>query len=108
MRGVAGYCPPLRQGLSARSAGATETLAKAVGPEWWLRVGGVSFEPAAMPPIYDLIIDLPDGIGTRPVEASSGKEAFEIGLKLFPGCRLAGVVREESDQPDCGLDAEVE
>ena len=53
-----------------------------------------------MPPIYDLIIDLPDGIGTRPVVASSGKEAFEIGRKLFPGCRLAGVIREEEDDPD--------
>lgn len=48
-----------------------------------------------MTPIYDLIIDLPDGIGTRPVEASNGKESFEIGRKLFPGCRLAGVVRDE-------------
>ena len=53
-----------------------------------------------MPPIYDLIIDLPDGIGTRPVVANSGKEAFEIGRKLFPGCRLAGVIREEEDDPD--------
>ena len=50
-----------------------------------------------MPPIYDLIVDLPDGIGTRPVIAGSGKEAFEIGRKLFPGCRLAGVIREEED-----------
>ena len=53
-----------------------------------------------MPPVYDLIVDLPDGIGTRPVVASSGKEAFEIGRKLFPGCRLAGVMREEEDGPD--------
>jgi hypothetical protein len=51
-----------------------------------------------MPPIYDLIIDLPDGISTRPVIASSGKEAFEIGRRLFPGCRLAGVVREEDGE----------
>jgi len=48
-----------------------------------------------MPPIYDLIIDLPEGISTRPVIASNGEEAFEIGHRLFPGCRLAGVVREE-------------
>jgi hypothetical protein len=53
-----------------------------------------------MPPIYDLIIDLPDGIGTRPVVAGSGKEAFEIGRKLFPGCRLAGAIREEDDVED--------
>ena len=51
-----------------------------------------------MPPIYDLIIDLPDGIGTRPVVARDGKEAFEIGRRLFPGCRLAGAVREEEDE----------
>lgn len=59
---------------------------------------GVSGVPIA--PIYDLIIDLPDGIDTRPVEASSRKEAFEIGRKLFPGCRLAGVVREEEEEDD--------
>ena len=53
-----------------------------------------------MPPVYDLIVDLPDRIAIRPVEASNGKEAFEIGRKLFPGCRLAGVVREEEDGPD--------
>jgi hypothetical protein len=47
-----------------------------------------------MAPIYDLIIDLPEGIGTRPVIAKDSKEAFEIGHKLFPGCRLAGVIRE--------------
>ena len=50
-----------------------------------------------MPPIYDLIVDLPEGIGIRPVEVRNGKEAFEIGHQLFPGCRLAGVVREEED-----------
>ena len=50
-----------------------------------------------MPPIDDLIIDLPEGISTRPVIASNGEEAFEIGHRLFPGCRLAGVVREEDD-----------
>ena len=55
-----------------------------------------------MPPIYDLIIDLPEGIATRPVIASSGKEAFEIGRRLFPGCRLAGAVREEEGKD--GLD----
>ena len=55
-----------------------------------------------MPPIDDLIIDLSDGIGTRPVIASNGEEAFEIGRKLFPGCRLARVVRGEEDEG--GLD----
>jgi len=50
-----------------------------------------------MPLIYDLIVELPEGIGIRPVEASNGKEAFEIGHRLFPGCRLAGVVREDED-----------
>jgi len=53
-----------------------------------------------MPPIYDLIIDLPDGITSRPVIASTGAEAFEIGHRLFPGCRLAGVVREDDDEDD--------
>ena len=61
-----------------------------------------------MPPIYDLIIDLPEGIATRPVEASNGKEAFEIGRKLFPGCSLAGVAREEDDPPGWELGAETE
>jgi len=65
-----------------------------VGPEPWLRVEG-KLERKAMPPVYDLIVDLPDGIAIRPVEASNGKEAFEIGHRLFPGCRLAGVVRGE-------------
>jgi len=50
-----------------------------------------------MPPIYDLIIDLPGGVVTRPVIASNGEEAFEIGRKLLPGCRLAGVVREDDE-----------
>ena len=56
-----------------------------------------------MPSIYDLIVDLPDGIGTRLVVVSSGKESFEIGRRLIPGCRPAGVVREEEGEG--GLDA---
>lgn len=55
-----------------------------------------------MPPIYDLITDRPDGIGARQVEASSGEVAFEIGRKLFPGCRLAGAMREEEDDAPWG------
>ncbi len=37
----------------------------------------------------------PESIATKPVIAREGKEAFEIGRRLFPGCRLAGAVREE-------------
>lgn len=54
------------------------------------------FKPK-MSPIYDLIIDLPDGIATKAVVASDGQEAFAIGRKLFPGCRLAGVMRDEEE-----------
>lgn len=43
------------------------------------------------------IFDLPEGIATRPVVARDGKEAFEIGHRLFLGCRLVGVMREEGD-----------
>jgi hypothetical protein len=53
-----------------------------------------------MPPIYDLIIDLPDGIGARPVDARYGKEAFEIGRRLFNECRQAGAVRGEEEVDD--------
>jgi len=63
----------------------------------------VRVSPQSHAPIYDLIIDLPDGIGTRPVVAREGKEAFEIGRRLFPGCRLAGAVREEDDEADDDL-----
>ncbi len=48
--------------------------------------------------VDDVIIDLADGIATKPVVASDGRETFEIGRKRFPGCRLAGVVREEEDE----------
>jgi hypothetical protein len=34
-------------------------------------------------PFCDPIVDLPDGIGTRPVVARDGKEAFEIGRRHF-------------------------
>ena len=37
-----------------------------------------------------------------PVVAGSGKEAFEIGRALFPGCRLAGVAREEEGDDGLG------
>ena len=46
------------------------------------------------------IADLPEGIGIRPVEASNGKEAFEIGHRLFPGCWLAGVARDGEDDDE--------
>ena len=44
------------------------------------------------------VFHMSDGNGPRSVEESSGKEAFEIGRKLLPGCRLAGVMREGDDE----------
>jgi len=42
------------------------------------------------------MVDLAEGTAAKPVVARDGKETFEIGSRLFPGCRLAGVVREEA------------
>jgi len=53
-----------------------------------------------MPPVYDLIVQLPDGLATAPVFAEDSKQAFELGKKLFPGCRLAGVLRDEEDDDE--------
>ena len=51
-----------------------------------------------MPPFFDLIIDLPEGMATAPVYAKDGQHAFEIGRKLYPGCRLAAVAREDEGE----------
>ena len=50
-----------------------------------------------MATVYDLLVDLPEGIGIAPVFAEDRKQAMEIGRKLFPGHRLAGFKREEED-----------
>ena len=51
-----------------------------------------------MPTLFDLIIDLPDGMATAPVYARDGQHAFELGRKLYPGCRLAAVAREDEGE----------
>ncbi len=47
--------------------------------------------------LYDLLVDLPEGIWTAPIFAEDSKQALKLGKKLYPGCRLAGVVREGED-----------
>lgn len=40
----------------------------------------------------------PESFTYKPVVARDGKEAFEIGRRLFPGCQLAGVMLEEQGE----------
>lgn len=44
--------------------------------------------------LYELIIDLPEGITTMPIHAESPEQAYQAGHELFPGCRLALVLAD--------------
>ena len=61
-----------------------------------------------MPPLFDLIIDLPNGMATAQVYAKDGQQAFELGRKLYPGCRLAAVAREDEEEAEAEAEAEAE
>ena len=43
-----------------------------------------------MPPLFDVIVDLPEGIVVVPVFAADKAEALEAGKELFPGRRGVG------------------
>jgi len=49
---------------------------------------------SAMGLLYELIIDLPEGITTMPIHAESPEQAYQAGHELFPGCRLALVLAD--------------
>jgi hypothetical protein len=44
--------------------------------------------------LYDLIADTEAGIATVPIHAESQEQALVAGRELFPGCRLALVLRD--------------
>ena len=44
--------------------------------------------------LYELIIDLPEGITTMSIHVESPEQAFMAGHDLFPGCRLAVVLAD--------------
>ena len=52
--------------------------------------------------LYELIIDLPEGITTVPIHAESPEQAFMAGHDLSPGCRLAVVLAD--GQPGTEID----
>ena len=39
--------------------------------------------------LYELIVDLPEGITTMPIHAESPEQAYQAGHDLLPGCGLA-------------------
>lgn len=57
-----------------------------------------------MSQLWDLVIDLPEGIGTVPVYADTSEEAWQMGRELFPGCRLALVLRGDEALPESPAD----
>jgi len=44
--------------------------------------------------LYELIIDLPEGITTMPIHAESPEQAYQAGHELFPGCRFTLVLAD--------------
>ena len=52
--------------------------------------------------LYELIIDMPEGITTMPIHAESPEQAFMAGHELFPGCRPAVVLAD--GQPGAEMD----
>ncbi len=44
--------------------------------------------------LFDVIVDLPEGIAVTPVFASDKHAALEAGKELFPGHRVTVVFRE--------------
>jgi len=48
--------------------------------------------------LYELIVDTEAGTTTVQIEANSRDEALENGQEIYPGCRLALVSPEPSEQ----------
>ena len=44
--------------------------------------------------LFDVIVDLPEGIAVVPVFAADKAEALEAGKELFPGHRVTVVLKE--------------
>ena len=44
--------------------------------------------------LFDVIVDLPEGIALVPVFAADKAEALEAGKELFPGHRVTVVLKE--------------
>lgn len=49
--------------------------------------------------LFDVIVDLPEGITVVPVFAADKAEALEAGKELFPGHRVTVVLKEASLRP---------
>lgn len=47
-----------------------------------------------MPPLFDVIVDLPEGIAVTPVFAADKHEALEADKELFPGSRVTVVLKQ--------------
>ena len=47
-----------------------------------------------MPPLFDVIVDLPEGIAVVPVFAADKAEALEAGKELFPGHQVTVVLKD--------------
>jgi hypothetical protein len=45
--------------------------------------------------LFDVIADLPEGIAVTPVFAADKHEALMVGKELFPGHRVAVVLKED-------------
>ena len=50
--------------------------------------------PKRMSLLFDVIVDLPEGITVVPMFAADKAEALEAGKELFPGNRLTVVLKE--------------
>ena len=44
--------------------------------------------------LFDLIVDLPEGIAVTPIFAADKEEALRVGKELFPGHRVTVVPKE--------------
>ena len=44
--------------------------------------------------LFDVIVDLPEGIAVTPLFAADKAEALEAGKELFPGHRVTVVLKE--------------
>ena len=55
---------------------------------------GSNFRAFAVSLLFDVIVDLPEGIAVVPVFAADKAEALEAGKELFPGHRVTVVLKE--------------
>jgi hypothetical protein len=55
-----------------------------------------------MPLLYDLLVDLPEGITSVTLHAATKEKALEAGRDLFPGSRITVVLKQ--GEPGTELD----